>query len=81
MSAGMSVSWGDYDRDGLMDLYIGNMFSSAGNRSTYQRRFREEEEQETRSKYQRQARGNTLFRNRGDGSFGNTREGWNMHAG
>ncbi len=69
MSAGMSVSWGDYDRDGQMDLYVGNMFSSAGNRITYQRRFREEEEPQTRSKYQRHARGNTLFRNSGDGSF------------
>ena len=32
--AGMSVSWGDYNRDGLSDIYIGNMYSNAGNRIT-----------------------------------------------
>jgi hypothetical protein len=30
--AGMSVSWGDWNRDGRPDLYVGNMFSSAGRR-------------------------------------------------
>jgi hypothetical protein len=69
MSAGMSVSWGDYDRDGWMDIYVGNMFSSAGNRITYQRRFKPGDRDETRSQFQRHARGNSLFRNRGDGSF------------
>jgi hypothetical protein len=69
VSAGMSASWGDFDRDGRMDMYVGNMFSSAGNRITYQRRFRDKESSETRSQYQRHARGNTLFRNLGDGTF------------
>lgn len=69
MSAGMSVSWSDFDRDGQVDLYIGNMFSSAGNRITYQRRFREADEGEDRTSFQRHARGNTMFRNLGDGSF------------
>ena len=32
--AGMSVSWGDYNRDGLPDVYVGNMYSNAGNRIT-----------------------------------------------
>ena len=31
VAAGMSVAWGDYNRDGRADLYVGNMFSSAGN--------------------------------------------------
>ena len=69
MSSGMSVSWGDYDHDGNMDVYVGNMFSSAGNRITYQRRFLDTEGAAARSPLQRHARGNTLFRNRGDGSF------------
>lgn len=66
---GMSVSWGDYNRDGLMDLYVGNMFSAAGNRITFQEQFRPETGEESRKKYQRTARGNTLFENLGDGTF------------
>ncbi len=36
---GMSVSWGDYDQDGLMDVYVSNMFSAAGNRIVAQAQF------------------------------------------
>jgi len=69
LSAGMGVSWGDADGDGRFDLYVSNMYSSAGNRIAYQRRFQESASAEVRSAYQRHAHGNTLFRNRGDGSF------------
>ena len=69
VAAGMSVSWGDYNRDGLPDIYVGNMFSSAGNRIAYQRSFKEEADDTTRSLYQRHARGNSLFENQGDGTF------------
>ena len=34
MAAGMSVSWADFNQDGLVDLYVSNMFSSAGGRIT-----------------------------------------------
>ena len=37
---GMSVSWADFNRDGLMDVYVGNMFSSAGNRIVTQTQFK-----------------------------------------
>lgn len=67
--SGMSVSWGDYNRDGWMDIYVGNMFSSAGNRITRQERFKSEAREETRALYQRFAKGNSLFENRGDGTF------------
>ena len=68
-SAGMSVSWGDYNRDGWMDLYVSNMFSSAGNRITYQEQFKTGTDEETRATYQRMARGNTLFSADGKGGF------------
>ena len=59
----MSVSWGEYDLDGRMDLYVSNMFSSAGNRITTQSQFKPTINSETRSRFKRFARGNTLFKN------------------
>ena len=69
MAAGMGVSWGDYDGDGDFDLYVSNMFSSAGERVAYQRKFHAQDDAATRAGFQRHARGNSLFRNRGDGTF------------
>jgi len=69
ISAGMGVSWGDYDGDGWEDVYVSNMFSSAGQRIAYQRRFQAGADEGTRQSFQRHARGNSLFRNRGDGRF------------
>lgn len=60
-AAGMSVAWGDYNRDGRMDLYVGNMFSSAGGRISYQRSFATRQSAAAVSRLQRMARGNTLF--------------------
>jgi hypothetical protein len=68
-SAGMGVSWADYDLDGNVDLHVSNMFSSAGNRIAYQRRFRRDESQTTLAEFQRHARGNSLYHNQGDGTF------------
>ena len=69
-ASGMSVTWGDYDRDGWVDLHVSNMFSAAGNRITYQANFKPDATQTLRGRFQRFARGNTLLRNLGDGSFG-----------
>lgn len=66
MSAGMGATWGDYNNDGRPDLYVSNMFSSAGNRITYQRQFREGTG-DSKAHFQRHARGNTLFSNSGSG--------------
>ena len=66
---GMSASFGDYDHDGLADLYVSNMFSAAGNRVTFQPRFKSQYDEETRAKFQHLARGNSLFRNLGDNRF------------
>ncbi|MEC7696008.1 MAG: VCBS repeat-containing protein [Planctomycetota bacterium] len=71
---GMSVSWADHNRDGWMDLYIGNMFSSAGNRVTTQKGFKEGADEDVRATLKRFARGNTLLENQGDGTFKDTSE-------
>ncbi len=69
IAAGMSVSWGDYNHDGWMDLYVSNMWSSAGHRITSQSQFQRDADNQTREEMQRHARGNSLFQNQGDGTF------------
>jgi hypothetical protein len=69
IASGMSAAWGDYNRDGWMDVYISNMFSSAGGRVTYQRQFKPAASGQTKERLQRLARGNTLFENHGNGRF------------
>ena len=74
-AAGMSAAWGDYDNDGDLDLHTANMWSSAGRRLTFAERFADvAAAADTRRKFQRQARGNSLFRNNGDGTFSDVSE-------
>ena len=59
MGFGMGIAWGDYDNDGLEDIYVSNMYSKAGQRITSQvagldPRIRE------------MAQGNFLYRHEGD---------------
>lgn len=65
-AAGMSAAWGDYDRDGWMDLYVSNMYSYAGNRIAFQNEFKSHKSDDVKNSYQRFARGNTFFRNPGN---------------
>ena len=70
LGAGMSAAWGDYDGDGWMDLHVSNMWSSAGQRLTFNAQFEGvAASPEIRERFQRQARGNSLFHNNGDGTF------------
>lgn len=66
---GMSATWADYDRDGLMDLYVSSMFSGAGNQIVAKSDFNPTMPVETRRKYLKMVRGNTLLRNVGDDRF------------
>ncbi|MGI9242094.1 MAG: FG-GAP-like repeat-containing protein, partial [Verrucomicrobiales bacterium] len=51
----------DFNNDGLMDIYTSNMFSSAGNRITFQRQFKAGVADEIREQFQHIAQGNSLF--------------------
>ena len=64
ISAGMGVAWGDYNRDGRPDLYISNMYSAAGGRVAFQRRFQEGADAATREQFQRHAPGQQLVSQR-----------------
>lgn len=66
---GMSASWGDLDRDGNMDLYVSSMFSGAGNLVIPQDDFNPSMPKQTRQRYLKMVRGNSLMRNNGSGGF------------
>lgn len=69
IGAGMSASWFDYDNDGNQDVYVADMWSSAGMRITGQTAFQENCPRNVRALYQKHARGNSLFQNKGNGRF------------
>ena len=53
-----------------IDLYVGNMWSSAGLRVTRNRQFAGVAPgRALRARFERHARGNSLYRNKGDGTF------------
>jgi Flp pilus assembly protein TadD len=67
--AGMSATFVDYDNDGLLDIYTGNMWTESGQRITAMPTFMPDAPPGIRALYHRHARGNGLLRNRGDGTF------------
>ncbi len=46
IGAGMSVSWLDYDNDGAEDIYVGNMWTAAGERVSTQEIFKKDSSKE-----------------------------------
>jgi Flp pilus assembly protein TadD len=64
---GMSASWFDYDNDGRPDLYVSNMWTDAGQRVVRDPQFTPA--RDNPEAYRRHTMGNSLFRNRGDGTF------------
>jgi len=71
VGAGMSACWSDFDNDGREDIYVANMWSAAGQRVSEQKPFHENAPADLRTLYQRHARGNSLYRNQGNGKFQN----------
>jgi Flp pilus assembly protein TadD len=69
VGAGMSACWVDADNDGKQDIYVSNMWSAAGIRLSQQKTFQEKQSENIRALYRQHARGNSLYRNRGDGRF------------
>src|SRR5580692_11035301 len=71
VGAGMSASWFDFDNDGNQDVYVSNMWSAAGMRVSEQKAFHEKDPETIRAAYREHARGNSLYRNLGNGKFQN----------
>src|SRR4029077_8008406 len=75
---GMSAAWLDYDGDGQPDLYVGNMWSASGQRvveQMAQQGFKTAagaDPAQLVDAYRRHTKGNSLYRNRGDGTFEET---------
>jgi Flp pilus assembly protein TadD/peroxiredoxin/ketosteroid isomerase-like protein len=71
VGAGMSACWTDVNNDGRQDIYAANMWSAAGQRVAGQARFHANAPEAVRALYRRHARGNSLYRNEGEGKFEN----------
>ncbi|GAC1633841.1 MAG: hypothetical protein NVS9B14_09130 [Candidatus Acidiferrum sp.] len=82
---GMSMTWFDYDNDGWDDMYVVNMWESAGRRVTAQPQFMPAAPDSVRRIFRQDSIGNTLLHNEGaSGKFRETTEesgtrfgGWN----
>ena len=71
VGAGMSACWFDADNDGKQDIYVSNMWSVAGIRLSQQKVFQEKQPENIRALYRQHARGNSFYRNLGNGHFEN----------
>ena len=70
LGPGMSAAWLDYDGDGHPDLLVSNMWSASGQRIVNDPAFGPaKKDPSLREAYRRHVKGNSLYRNNGDGSF------------
>jgi tetratricopeptide (TPR) repeat protein len=67
---GMSAAWFDYDGDGRPDLYVSNMWTEAGQRVVADPAF--VPGRELKAEYHGHTKGNSLYRNLGEGRFEET---------
>jgi tetratricopeptide (TPR) repeat protein len=67
---GMSAAWFDYDGDGLPDLYVSDMWTAPGQRIVHDPAF--QPAARDAEAFRRHTRGNSLYRNKGDGTFEET---------
>ncbi len=72
--AGMSACWLDFDNDGKQDIYAAGMWVAAGMRVFGDSHFHGGDPEKIRSVYRRHMTGNSLYQNRGDGTFRNLAE-------
>ncbi len=79
MGPGMSASWFDYDGDGRPDIYVSDMWTAPGQRLIRDPAFKPAAE--NAEAYRRHSKGNSLFRNRGDGTFEETGARENVEMG
>jgi tetratricopeptide (TPR) repeat protein len=70
MGPGMSAAWFDYDGDGRPDLYVSNMWTEAGQRVVADPAF--VPGRELKAAYHGHTKGNSLYRNLGEGRFEET---------
>lgn len=67
---GMSAAWMDYDGDGRPDLLVSNMWSACGQRVVNDPSFGVvKQDPSVKPFYQSHVKGNSLYRNKGDGTF------------
>lgn len=69
IGAGMSVCWFDYDNKGRDDIYVGDMWTAAGERISSEQEFQRDAPEQIRTLYRKHSMGNSLFKNQRDGLF------------
>ncbi len=69
VGAGMGVDWADVNGDGWQDLYVSNMYSSAGKRVSTQAQFQSKAAPGVLAQLRDHSRGNRLFLNQSGQGF------------